>query len=77
MTKRSLTDYSKQREKSIPLRIFKSSKLRFDALQKRLTMATGGTPLSQAQVMEYLLDLAEGKVVPDEVKLTKPTGWKE
>jgi hypothetical protein len=57
MTKK-LIEYTAHREQSLPMRIFKSDKPRFEELQKRLTMANGGIPFSQAQVMQYLLDMA-------------------
>lgn len=43
------------------LRIFEHSKVRFDLLRRRLALATSGRHWTQAQVVEYLLDLAEGR----------------
>lgn len=56
---KQLAEYVRQRGNSVSLRIFKSSKPRFNNLQKRLTVNNNGTPFSQAQVMEYLLDIEE------------------
>ena len=56
---KQLTEYVARKGSSVSLRIFAVSKPRFNSLQKQLTIESGGSPLSQAQVMEYLLDLAE------------------
>ena len=58
--KQTLSDYTLEREESTPLRIFKSDKARFDELQRRLVIASGGYQFSQGQVMRWLLDLVEG-----------------
>lgn len=57
---KELKDYAMQRGPSLPLRVFAEDKPRFDDLQRRMTVASGGIPFSQAQVIRYLLDLAEG-----------------
>lgn len=56
---KTLRDYTLQRGPSLPLRIFKEDKARFDDLQKRIVVAMGGIPISQAQVVKLLLDTAE------------------
>ena len=49
------------KEPSTIIRIFQSDKERLDQLQRRLTVEAGGQPVSQAQVIRYLLDLQEGQ----------------
>lgn len=56
---KTILDYALRRESSLPVRIFQSDKSRFDELQKRLTVASGGLPFSQGQVINFLLDQVE------------------
>lgn len=56
---KSLHDYIQQRGPSLPLRIFKEDKPRFDELTRRLVLASGGYQFSQAQVVKFLLDMVE------------------
>lgn len=55
-----LSDYPTLTGPTQPLRIFKSDKARFGLLQARLAVATDGQSWSQAQVLAWLLDMAEG-----------------
>lgn len=54
---KQLTEYVTRRGASVSLRIYKTSKPRFNNLQQWLTMKNGGKPVSQAQVLDYLLDV--------------------
>jgi len=60
MTNKTLEQYAAHREQSLTVRCFKSDKPRFDELQRRLVIASGGYAFSQGQVLNYLLDMADG-----------------